>query len=159
MQSTYPKVWTNGIFLYTCAGLAQLGLAWHISPAQQGIAFPLQQGCPLVGVHLTNDAPRWLVGYNCGNVHMEDRHRQTEKGKRKKKIFFYSLALLFNLEWSLTCLSIIFLFLQSLSTAKKACMFKAPSDWNNLPVNIQSISSFHLLKNAVSYYRINCTCS
>ncbi len=47
-----------GIFPYTVAGLAQLGLAQHISPARQGSAFPLQQGHPLVGAHSTEDAPR-----------------------------------------------------------------------------------------------------
>ncbi|KAK0149616.1 hypothetical protein N1851_009629 [Merluccius polli] len=33
----------------------------------------------------------------------------------------------------------------SKSIAKKSFMFKAPSDWNNLPINIRSISSFRLL--------------
>ena len=33
----------------------------------------------------------------------------------------------------------------------KRFLFKAPSDWNNLPANIQSISSFHILS--------KCTCT
>ena len=38
-------------------------------------------------------------------------------------------------------------------------MFKAPSDWNNLPATIRSITSFRMFKNAVSSYcRIHCTC-
>ena len=36
-------------------------------------------------------------------------------------------------------------------------MFKAPSDWNNLPLNIRSFTSFHMFKNGVSsYFEINC---
>ena len=34
----------------------------------------------------------------------------------------------------------------SKSISKKAFMFKAPSNWNNLPVNIHSISSFRMFK-------------
>ena len=40
---------------------------------------------------------------------------------------------------------------------KKAFMFKAPSDWNNLPSNIRSLTSSHNFKNAVSsYFELNC---
>lgn len=44
-------------------------------------------------------------------------------------------------------------------TAKKAFMWKAPSDWNNLPANIRSMSSLYQFKNALSENSKNiCTC-
>ena len=44
----------------------------------------------------------------------------------------------------------------SKSVGKKAFKFKAPSDWNNLPGNIRSISSFPVFKNTLSSYYANC---
>ena len=42
---------------------------------------------------------------------------------------------------------------------KHAFSFKAPSDWNNLPVNIRSISTFPLFKCALSsYFEVVCSC-
>ena len=45
------------------------------------------------------------------------------------------------------------------SAGKKSFRFKAPSDWNNLPVHIRSISSFQLFKTALSsHLEITCSC-
>ena len=42
---------------------------------------------------------------------------------------------------------------------KKAFMFKAPTDWNNLPIHIRSITSFRLFKTALSSnLETNCLC-
>ena len=42
---------------------------------------------------------------------------------------------------------------------KRAFMFKAPSDWNNLPLTIRSLTLFNRFKNALSsYLESNCTC-
>ncbi len=57
LNSSIFDTHTNGVFPYACAGLAQHGLARHISPARRGFAFPSQRGQPLMGVHLTDDAP------------------------------------------------------------------------------------------------------
>ena len=47
----------------------------------------------------------------------------------------------------------------SKSIGKKSFMFKAPSDWNNLPTNIHSISSFRLFKHALSnHFHSSCVC-
>ena len=45
------------------------------------------------------------------------------------------------------------------SVGKKSFMLKAPSDWNNLPLHIRSITSFRLFKTALSsHLEITCTC-
>lgn len=45
------------------------------------------------------------------------------------------------------------------SVSKKSFSFKAPSDWNNLPTHIRSISSFRLFKTVLSsYYETTCSC-
>ena len=45
------------------------------------------------------------------------------------------------------------------SVGKKSFSFKAPSDWNNLPAYIRSISSFHLFKTSLSsHFEITCSC-
>ena len=47
----------------------------------------------------------------------------------------------------------------STAVGKKSFRFKAPTDWNNLPVQIRSITSFHLFKTALSsYLEITCSC-
>ena len=45
------------------------------------------------------------------------------------------------------------------AAGKKSFMFKAPSDWNNLPVHIRAITTFRLFKTALSSYLENtCNC-
>ena len=47
----------------------------------------------------------------------------------------------------------------STSVAKKSFKFRAPTDWNNLPVHIRSITSFTLFKTALtSYFETSCSC-
>lgn len=42
---------------------------------------------------------------------------------------------------------------------KRAFMFKSVLDWNNLPVDIRSITSFRLFKQSLlSYFKVDCTC-
>ena len=45
------------------------------------------------------------------------------------------------------------------TVGRRAFKFKAPSDWNQLPANIRSISSFYVFKNAVSScFELECSC-
>ncbi len=44
------------------------------------------------------------------------------------------------------------------SFGRRSFMFKAPADWNNLPTNIRSISSFVIFKRALSSH-LNLACS
>jgi len=45
------------------------------------------------------------------------------------------------------------------TVGKRAFMFKATLDWNNLPSNIRSITSFGIFKNNLSsYFMTNCSC-
>ena len=47
----------------------------------------------------------------------------------------------------------------STSVGKKSFRFKAPTDWNNLPVQIRSITSFHQFKTSLSsFLENNCSC-
>ena len=42
---------------------------------------------------------------------------------------------------------------------KKSFMYKAPTDWNNLPIHIRSITSFRMFKTALSsHLETTCTC-
>ena len=43
--------------------------------------------------------------------------------------------------------------------SRRAFKFKAPSDWNNLPSSLRSITSFHIFKSSlVLHYKTSCSC-
>lgn len=45
------------------------------------------------------------------------------------------------------------------SFGRRAFMYKAPADWNNLPASIRSSSSFHIFKHALSsHFMVTCSC-
>ena len=47
----------------------------------------------------------------------------------------------------------------SKAMSKKAFKFKAPSEWNNLPLHIRSLPSLYQFKNSLrSHYKVVCSC-
>ena len=75
--------------------------------------------------------------------------------------YLKQLIIPFTTQYSLRHMDHLFLVTPRISKgiSRRAFKFKAPSDWNNLPSSLRSITSFHIFKSSlVLHYKTSCSC-
>lgn len=75
--------------------------------------------------------------------------------------YLKSLLIPFRSSYSLRNMQYPFYFVPNISKeiGRNAFGFKAPSDWNNLPLSLRSISSYHCFKSSLfCHLKTNCSC-